>query len=76
VIVPAALAIIASTPGVVRTLPDGLPDAVVLKPNDGGWSLKDLVAHLHNVEGVAFVERVTWPYLRQAALMTQTHWRR
>lgn len=36
----------------------GLPATLLKAPNDEGWSLKDIVAHLHDVEGVAFVERI------------------
>jgi hypothetical protein len=55
---PAALALIASTPTVLRALLHELPPAVVDAPNAEGWSLKDIVAHLHDAEGVAFVERI------------------
>ena len=55
---PAALAIIRNTPGVLRSLLDGLPRELVEQPNDEGWSLKDIVAHLHDVEGGAMLERI------------------
>ena len=53
-----ALAIIGGTPGVLRGLLVGLPETVVLAPNDEGWSLKDIVAHLHDVETGAMLERI------------------
>lgn len=56
---PSALALIAGTPAVLRALLAGLPTHIVEAPNDEGWSLKDIVAHLHDVEGVAFVERIS-----------------
>lgn len=54
----AALAIIRGTPRVLRSLLEGLPREVVERPNDEGWSLKDIVAHLHDVESGAMVERI------------------
>jgi DinB superfamily len=55
---PAALAVVGSTPGVLRSLLGGLPLQVIQAPNAEGWSLKDIVAHLVDVEEVAFVERM------------------
>ena len=55
---PAALELIARTPHVLRDLLLGLPQATLEAPNDEGWSLKDIVAHLLDVEGIAFVERI------------------
>jgi hypothetical protein len=54
-----ALAVIRSTPIVLRALFAGVPAAVLLTPNDEGWSLKDIVAHLHDAESIAFVERIS-----------------
>jgi hypothetical protein len=56
---PAATAVIRSTPIVLRALFAGVPDAVLLAPNSEGWSLKDIVAHLHDAESIAFVERIS-----------------
>jgi hypothetical protein len=56
---PAALEVIGRTPRVLAALLDGLPDEVVLAPNPEGWSLKDIVAHLHDAESIAFVERIS-----------------
>lgn len=36
----------------------GLPNEVLERANDEGWSLKDIVARLHDVDGVAFLERI------------------
>ena len=55
---PAALQLIGRTPLVLRSLLAGLPLALIGRPNAEGWSLKDIVAHLHDVEGVAFIERI------------------
>jgi hypothetical protein len=55
---PAALELIGSTPRVLRALLAGLPPQLLDKPNDEGWSLKDIVAHLHDVEHGAMVERI------------------
>ena len=54
----AAIEVLAATPGVLRALLAGLPREVLEAPNDEGWSLKDIVAHLHDAEGIAFVERI------------------
>jgi hypothetical protein len=56
---PAAIELIAQTPRVLRALLSGLPAAVLNTPNPEGWSVKDIVAHLHDVESVAFVERIS-----------------
>jgi hypothetical protein len=56
---PAALSLIRTTPGVLRALLAALPLEVVLEPNPEGWSLKDIAAHLLDVEGIAFRERIT-----------------
>jgi hypothetical protein len=56
---PAAIAVIRSTPIVLRALFAGLPAEVVLAPNPEGWSLKDIVAHLNDAESIAFVERIS-----------------
>jgi hypothetical protein len=56
---PAAIELIARTPRVLRALLSGLPAVVLSAPNAEGWSVKDIVAHLHDVESVAFVERIS-----------------
>ena len=53
-----ALELIASTPAVLRALLASLPMEVVLAPNPEGWSLKDIVAHLHDAESIAFSQRI------------------
>jgi hypothetical protein len=53
-----ALALIRSTPAVLRALLAPLPEDVVRAPNPEGWSLKDIVAHLHDAESVAFADRI------------------
>jgi hypothetical protein len=54
----AALTLIQRTPSVLRALLADLPSEVLDQPNDEGWSLKDVVAHLHDVENGAMVERI------------------
>jgi DinB superfamily len=53
-----ALAVLRSTPIMLRTLLAGLPPDVVARPNPEGWSVKDVVAHLHDAESIAFTERI------------------
>ena len=36
----------------------GLRSDLLDRPNDQGWSLKDIVAHLHDMEDVARVQRM------------------
>ena len=45
---PAALAILRSTPALLRMLLADLPRDVLHRPNPEGWSIKDIVAHLHD----------------------------
>jgi hypothetical protein len=56
---PTALALIGATPSVLRALLGALPTEVVEQPNPEGWSLKDIVAHLVDAEGIAFYDRMT-----------------
>ncbi|HYY88306.1 MAG TPA: DinB family protein [Chloroflexota bacterium] len=55
---PVALRIVEQTPAVLRGLLAGLPPALLQAPNDEGWSLTDIVAHLHDVENGVMVERI------------------
>jgi hypothetical protein len=55
---PSAFALIGRTPATLRALLVGLPAELLSTPNDEGWSLTDIVAHLVDVESVAFVERI------------------
>jgi hypothetical protein len=41
-----AFATLAATPGALQALVAGLPQAMLDEPADGGWSPKDVVAHL------------------------------
>ena len=42
----------------LRTLLEDLPPDLEARPNPEGWSVKDVVAHLHDAEGIAFTERI------------------
>jgi hypothetical protein len=55
---PSALATIRDTPAVLRALLTGQPENVLLRPNPEGWSIKDIVAHMHDAEGIAFTVRI------------------
>lgn len=57
-IAPLALDIIARTPAVLRALLAGLDDITLRRKDPEGWSVNDIVAHLHDVEGIAFTERI------------------
>jgi hypothetical protein len=54
-----ALEVIQRTPGVLRALLAELPADLSEAPNPEGWSLKDIVAHLVDVEDGVMVERIT-----------------
>jgi hypothetical protein len=54
----AAISVIGSTPAVLRALLEVLPQDVIDEPNEAGWSLKDVVAHLVDVEDGVMVERI------------------
>ena len=54
-----ALEVLARTPAVLPSLLVGLPSVALETPNPEGWSLKDIVAHLVDVEDGVMVERIT-----------------
>jgi DinB superfamily len=54
-----ALDVLARTPRVLGALLRGMPSSAVEAPNPEGWSLKDIVAHLVDVEDGVMVERIT-----------------
>jgi hypothetical protein len=43
---PGTIELLASTPALLRSLLSGLPSEVYDRPDEGGWSARDLVAHL------------------------------
>ncbi|MDP9237640.1 MAG: DinB family protein [Chloroflexota bacterium] len=55
---PAALDILAATPGVLRSMLAGTPDALLSTPGAEGWSPKDVVAHLLSIAPRSSLERV------------------
>jgi hypothetical protein len=55
---PTAIEIVAGTPGVLRALLASVPPSTLQEPVDDGWSPKDVVAHLLDVEQVAFTDRM------------------
>jgi DinB superfamily len=57
-IIPDAIAILRATPAVLRALLAGIPAETRARPNPQGWSIKDVVAHIHDTEGIAFTERI------------------
>lgn len=57
-IAPLAPDIVARTPAVLRALLATVDDDVLQRKNPEGWSVSDIVAHLHDVEGIAFTERI------------------
>lgn len=53
-----SLAILASTPSVIRLLFAGVEDAVASEERDEGWSAKDALAHMLDVEQGVISERI------------------
>lgn len=68
-IAPLVPAIIAHTPAVLRVLLADLDFATLQRPNPEGWSIKDIVAHLHDMEGIAFTERIARMLAEDAPLL-------
>ena len=54
----AALDTIAATPGVLRALLEAVPLALAEAPLDGGWSPKDVIAHLSISEDFGSIGRL------------------
>lgn len=54
----AALAILEGTPAILRELIGRLPEAIVAADLDRGWSPKRILAHMADVEGPAFADRL------------------
>jgi hypothetical protein len=57
---PAAMATLACTPAVLRSMLEGMPEAAITTPGAEGWSPKDVVAHLLSIHYAANVQRVKW----------------
>jgi hypothetical protein len=55
---PIAARVIADMPSALRALLVNLPQAALNTPNDEGWSVKDIVAHLVDVENGVMVHRI------------------
>jgi hypothetical protein len=53
-----AIAVLASTPGVMRAMLAPLPAELVAAPGPEGWCARDVVAHLTSRQGPAIVGRV------------------
>ena len=56
---PTALAVIAGTPRLLRDLLSSVPERAREQAIDEGWSPKHVVAHLLDVEGIAFRQRIS-----------------
>ncbi|MEO6398917.1 MAG: DinB family protein [Tepidiformaceae bacterium] len=53
-----AFSLVANTPDVLEAMLAGLPAEALEGPADGGWAPKDIVAHLLDVQEIAFVTRI------------------
>jgi uncharacterized protein (TIGR03083 family) len=68
-LIPGAIAVLASTPSVMRELLSPLPDALLEAPGEGGWSARDVVAHLYSRQRIAIVGRISAVLERQGSAM-------
>jgi hypothetical protein len=55
---PNALTVLRQTPAVLTSLLTGLTPDALHQPNLEGWSVKNVLAHLHDAEGIAFTVRI------------------
>jgi DinB family protein len=51
---------VASTPAVVRSILDSIPEAALEPSEQGAWGARQVLEHLIDVEGIAFRERIGW----------------
>ncbi len=54
-----SLEILAATPSTLTALLDNVPAAITGRPNDEGWTIRDVLAHMISMEQPAVRERVT-----------------
>jgi hypothetical protein len=59
VLITSAINVLAATPAVMREMLAPLPDEVVAAPGAGGWSARDVVAHLSLRQRAAIIGRVS-----------------
>lgn len=57
-LIPAAIEVLASTPAVMRAMLAPLPANLVEQPGEGGWSARDVVAHLASRQNIAIAGRI------------------
>ena len=50
--------LLASTPGVLSGMVGGLDEASIEAPVDGGWSARDVIHHILDVQEIAFMSRI------------------
>lgn len=55
---PYAIDVLAATPRVIDGLIRDLPSEIVEAPGDGGWSAKDVLAHVMSIQRPALTERL------------------
>ena len=52
------MSLVASTPAVVRSILDSVPEAALSSSEPGVWGARQVLEHLIDVEGIAFMERI------------------
>lgn len=65
-----ALSLVENTPTVLEAMLAGLPAEALATPADGGWAPRDVVAHLLDVQEIAFVTRIRRIVQEQNPLIT------
>jgi hypothetical protein len=68
-LIPSAIAVLASTPAVMRAMLEPLPDALIGAPGEGGWSARDVVAHLSSRQQIAISGRINAVLEQQGSTM-------
>jgi hypothetical protein len=58
-LIPAAIEVLASTPAVMRAMLAPLPAGLIEQPDRGGWSARDVVAHLAARQRIAITGRIS-----------------
>jgi hypothetical protein len=67
--VPGAIEVLASTPVVMRAMLAPLPATLVEQPGKGGWSARDVVAHLASRQSISITGRINAVLEQQGATM-------
>jgi len=68
-LIPGAIEVLASTPAVMRAMLAPLPASLIEQPGKGGWSARDVVAHLASRQSIAIAGRINAVLAQPGATM-------